>query len=144
MNFSDAACVLPASGSLVYLRVVSQVNSCSNYLTWHPGGSMTGSVLLLPANPNRQKYQILNSGTLALGINRGLPFDPRVNPPTQANHMDNIIQGTTVLQGNQGSTPSLVFAPDPPIYTGPIYGAWIGSGTLSGSTAIVTEFVNAN
>lgn len=142
-NFSDAAVVLPASGTIVYIRTISQVNSCSNYLTYHPGGMMTGAFCILPANPDRLKFVILNSGSLALGINRGLPFDPRVNPPTLANHADNIIQGTVTLQGNQGSTPSLDFISLDPVYTGPIFGAWMSSGTLSGSTCVVTEFSNS-
>jgi hypothetical protein len=143
VNFSDAAIVLPASGSVVYLRVISQVNSCSNFITYHPGGMMTGAFCVLPANPDRLKYTVLNSGSLALGLNRGSGFDPRVNPPTPANHADNIVLGTVTLQGNQGVVPALVFESFEPVYTGPIFGAWMASGTLSGSTAIVTEFSNS-
>lgn len=101
---------------------------------------MTGSVQLAPRNLNRVRYTILNSGSLSLGLAHGNSFDPRISPPTVASHWDNIIQGTVTLQGNQGSTPALDFEGRLPCYTGPINVAWFGSGTLSGSTAIMTEY----
>ena len=142
-NFSDAAVVLPASGTVVYLRIISQCNSCSNDFAYHPGGQMTGSFMIAASNPDRVRYTIINSGSLPLGVNHGRSFDPRTNPPTSASDYDNIILGTVTLQGNAGVQPSIAFTPDMPCYTGPIHVAWFGSGTLSGSTAILTEFSNS-
>ena len=143
-NFSDAAVVLPASGSFVYLRVVSQVNSSSNAFAYHPGGGMTGSLMIAGANPSRVRYTILNSGTLPMGVNHGISFDPRTNPPTPLSSYDNVINGTANLTALAAvpAVPSLAFTLDMPCYTGPVHVAWFGSGTLSGSTAIFTEFSN--
>lgn len=147
-QLGDAIVQFPVSGSssgsagappAIFVRMVQQVSQVRNYVIAHPGGSMTGSLLLAPQNNNRLKFFIINSGTLALGINRGSTFNP-TQPMTLANHYDNVIQGTVVLQGNQGSTPSLGFYSEQPVYTGPIYASWIGSGSLSGSVAIFTEF----
>lgn len=143
--FSDTTVGFPISGSnqppAVYLRVIQQATSASVGFAYHQGGTMTGSLLLAPRNANRIRFAILNSGSLVAGVSHGIPFDPRTNPPVPGNAWDTLILGTVTLQGNQGVTPSLEFEGKLPCYTGPVYVSWFGSGTLSGSTALMTEFV---
>lgn len=125
----------------VHVRVVQQVHSASVRIICHPGGGMTGSLTLAPTNHNRVRFTILNSGTLPLGLSHGHGFTPNVTP-TVGSHWDNIIPGTNVIQqGNQPTPQSVAWEAPLPCYTGPLVIAWFGSGTLSGSCCVLTEFV---
>lgn len=60
---------------------------------------------------------------------------------TPASHYDNIIPGSNVIQqGNQPAQQSVAFEGPMPCYTGPLLIGWVGSGTLSGSCAVLTEY----
>lgn len=138
----DAYVTMPISGSVpsVFVRMIQQATSSSCHLAWHPGGTMTESFLLVPANPNRLRFTLLNSGSLALGMASGHGFNPNA-APTQGSHFVNIIPGSNVIQqGNQPTQRSVAWEAPVPCYTGPLYVGWIGSGSLSGSCAILTEF----
>lgn len=151
-QFGDAVVYFPVSGSSsgsagappgVLVRIASQASHTTNYVTCHPGGSMTGSLMLVPRNNNRIKLTIINSGSLALAIDHDDAavdqFNPNV-PMSPTNDWDNVILGTVTLQGNQGVTPAVDYIEYDPVYTGPIFGAWIGSGSLSGSVCCVTDY----
>ena len=124
--------------SSTYMRVSQQVQSASMYVVMHPGGSMTGSLQICPANPNRAKFTLTNSGTLAMALEHGTQnFNPNA-PVTPTNNYDNIVNATF----SQGNTfvPSVDYTEQSPCYTGPVRIGWIGSGTLSGSAAVLCEY----
>lgn len=134
---SDQVASIPGP---VFVRVVQQVSSATLRLAYHPGGGMTTAVQLAPRNVNRVRYTLLNSGTLPLLVDHGHgTFNPNA-PPVAGSHWDNIIPGTNQQQGNQSVQQSLAYEGPLPCYTGPVYVAWAGSGTLSGSVAVFTEY----
>lgn len=138
-NLGQTVVQFPISGSDqqsqipvgVYLRVVQQVSSASVQVVYHPGGGMTGSLLLAPRNVNRVRFTLLNSGSLNMAFAHGNTFNPNV-PPTVNSHWDNIIVGTSLQQGNQNVVQSMAFEGPMPCYTGPLYIGWFGSGPSAG------------
>jgi hypothetical protein len=112
-----------------FLRTVQQASSASNYVVYHPGGVMTGSLLLAGRNNNRMGFTLFNSGTLLLLLDHGAYFNPGISPPPGVSTADR-----GVLAGSQ-------YDENSPVYTGQIHIGWAGSGTLSGSCAVFTEYL---
>lgn len=94
-QLGDAVTYFPISGTNgppgVFLRDAQQCVSATMYVVMHPGGIMTGTFRLAPANPNRAKLSLLNSGTLFLAVEHGTQgFSPNANiSPT--NLYDNLL-----------------------------------------------------
>lgn len=144
-NANDAYGVFPGAGRQwpqtgapeVYLRTVQVCHTATMYVTLSPGGSMTGALVLAPANPNRKKLTILNSGSVPLAIEHGSQgFNPNI-PMSVTNNWDNVVFGTAA-QGNQ--QPAAVYQEQLPVYCGPIMGAWNGVLTATGSVAVVVDY----
>ena len=141
-NSADAFITYPipstGSASATFVRTIGQVNCARTTVVCSPLGGMTGSYLALPANPNRVRMTILNSGSLSMGVAAHF-FVPNL-PATPSNHWDNIIPGSNAIQqGNQPAAQGAAFEAHQPVYTGPVHVAWFGPCTLSGSVAIITE-----
>lgn len=136
-QLGDAVVQFPLSGSssgsvqiplAAFMRTVQQASSASNYVAFHPSGVMTGSLQLAPRNNNRTGWSIYNSGTLLMAIDHGAYFNPHVPPPVGVSSWDRLVAAGSAYDELQIA------------YTGPIHVAWVGSGTLSGSSAVLTEY----
>lgn len=123
----DAVVSFPVSGAQdpepVFLRVSQISTSASFYSVYHPGGNPPAAVQLVGTSPNRKGLYIMNSSSLPLGISWG-------SPPASAAEFGAKINALALF-----SPSLLIFG-----YTGPYYGRWDGSGSLSSSVAFVTEF----
>lgn len=138
-HIGDAIVSFPVSGSSsgsagippsVFFRVSQQALSATNYVVFHPGGAQASALQLAPRNNNRQRFSILNSGTLVLLIDHGSTFNPQGSPTAGIPNYDRQVAA------NMGVYDEIL-----PTYTGPIFVGWIGSGSVSGSSAVMTEFV---
>lgn len=136
-QLGDAIVQFPLSGSssgsvniplAAFMRTIQQASTASNYVAFHTGGVMTGSLQVAPRNNNRSGWSIYNSGTLAMAIDHGAYFNPHVPPPVGVSSWDRLVPAGTAYD-------ELVLS-----YTGPIHISWVGSGTLSGSSAVMTEY----
>ncbi|HEU5115410.1 MAG TPA: hypothetical protein VFT74_01900 [Isosphaeraceae bacterium] len=148
-QLGDAIVQFPVSGSQagslagtppsVYLRNVQQCLSATMYFRAHPGGTMTGSFVLAPANPNRAKLTILNSGSLNLAVEHGTQAFNANAAMTPTNNYDNLILGTNA-NTNPNVYTGFTFQETLPVYTGPVLGAWVGNGSASGSICVVVDY----
>ena len=101
------------------MRVHEVVNSASFTQVPHPGGAMTGSIVLVPSNPNRIGLKIYNSGTTGLHMGFGRQV-------SWTGSFDMRLLGDSLYEHPV------------PVYTGPVWGSW-ASGSLSGNLAFITE-----
>lgn len=92
--------------------------SSSFYSIASPSGVSTGSFLLLPSNRSRASYVIHNSGALMAWFLHAEPV---------------LEQNLIYPLGLSNSGPNILGPIS--IYTGSIWIAWFGSGTLSGNIA---------
>ena len=106
------------------MRVAEQCTTASFSTIYHPGGTMTASFALLPANANRRSFMLYNSSSFQLVVSYGAPLGPTaVGAKINANVLG--FPGTANI-------PAIA-------YTGPIYGRWDGSGSLSSSIVFATD-----
>lgn len=107
-----------------YFRTIRVANSSTFYELWNPGGSMLTGAMVVPANPFRSDVLLFCSGTGGSGFI--FSYGSPVIRPFRTN----------VLGTNQGHVGPIMM---PVTFTGPIYGYWIASSSLSASRILAYD-----